>query len=500
MYSPLRRSRTPSYVSRVRAGSNYAWSLALQKLSDNSHGETPSRAISVSHVGTRTHSHPVSDAPLPPPNDRHKQQRPGEDAAADGEHVSLQHRPYHLRVVPHKRHQHRGTGGKAKVTPLTSASRHAGGFWGGTICTSHFYSSDLVVCAALTYTTNRLHSRSTIMDVKTSSRTFGSPSTTTVMAESVQIATEKAAEGWKDIVFGSIAGTVGKVVEYPFDTVKVRLQSQPDHLPLRYKGPIDCFRQSFQQGGVRGLYNGVSAPLAGAALETASLFYTYNVSREVLRSTFYPTMRDADALPLYVKASAGAISGGCTSLILTPIELVKCRMQAPLQSIVDPTLARSGVTPTQLSPFTVIADIFRREGLKGFWRGQLGTFLRETGGSAAWFGGYEATSSYCKRRLSKIQNKSVRDVELPVAQSMASGAIAGMSYNFLFFPADTIKSKIQTGELTSVRPTFVSVGKELYRVHGLKGLYRGCGITVARSAPSSALIFTIMEYLKKTFA
>nr|POF12699.1 amino-acid transporter arg-13 [Quercus suber] len=339
------------------------------------------------------------------------------------------------------------------------------------------------------------------MEVKTSSSSsFASSSTTTVMAESVQIATEKAAEGWKDIVFGSIAGTVGKVVEYPFDTVKVRLQSQPDHLPLRYKGPIDCFRQSFQQGGVRGLYNGVSAPLAGAALETASLFYTYNLSQEVLRSTFFPAMRNADTLPLYVKASAGAMSGGFTSLILTPIELVKCRMQAPLQSGVDPTLVRPGVGTTQLSPFKVIADIFRREGLKGFWRGQLGTFLRETGGSAAWFGGYEATSSYFRTRLSQLQNIDVSDVELPVIQSMASGAIAGMSYNFLFFPADTIKSKIQTGELTAIRPTFMSVGRELYRVHGLKGLYRGCGITVARSAPSSALIFTIMESLKKAYA
>lgn len=309
----------------------------------------------------------------------------------------------------------------------------------------------------------------------------------------------QAPEAWQDITFGSIAGTVGKVVEYPFDTVKVRLQSQPDHLPLRYKGPLDCFRQSVQYDGIRGLYRGVSAPLAGAAAETACLFWSYGIAKGLLTS-FVLTGDRNDDLPLSALVTAGAMSGGVTSIVLTPIELVKCRMQVPLQSSLDPTLARAGLATKSISPLAVIGDVFRREGLKGFWRGQMGTFLRETGGTAAWFGGYEATSLALKTRISTRTGQRPQDVELPLQQQMAAGAVAGMAYNFLFFPADTIKSKIQTGELSSVRPTFLSVGKELYRTHGLRGLYRGCGITVARSAPSSALIFTIVENLKKAFA
>jgi ornithine carrier protein len=79
---------------------------------------------------------------------------------------------------------------------------------------------------------------------------------------------------------------VGKVVEFPFDTVKVRLQSQPDHLPLRYLGPIDCFRKSFyDDGGIRSLYRGISAPLMGAALEASSLFFSVSPStRNIVRS------------------------------------------------------------------------------------------------------------------------------------------------------------------------------------------------------------------------
>lgn len=81
-------------------------------------------------------------------------------------------------------------------------------------------------------------------------------------------------EAIKDIICGSIAGVVGKYIEYPFDTVKVRLQSQPDTVPLRYIGPLDCFKKSLQRDGFLGIYRGISAPLVGAAVETSTLFFS----------------------------------------------------------------------------------------------------------------------------------------------------------------------------------------------------------------------------------
>jgi ornithine carrier protein len=85
---------------------------------------------------------------------------------------------------------------------------------------------------------------------------------------------DTATTALKDIAFGSFAGVVGKVIEYPFDTVKVRLQAQPDVGGLRYTGPLDCFRQALKSDGVRGLYRGLSVPLLGAAAETSSLFFS----------------------------------------------------------------------------------------------------------------------------------------------------------------------------------------------------------------------------------
>jgi len=189
----------------------------------------------------------------------------------------------------------------------------------------------------------------------------------------------------------------------------------------------------------------------------------------------------------------GMVAGAITSLFLTPIELVKCKMQVPLQTT-GATIARPGI-------LGIIGSIYRHQGLRGYWHGQTGTFIRETGGGAAWFGGYEGAKN-CFKLLNQ-DSGSFNDDELPVIQRMAAGSTAGMLYNFLFYPADTIKSRMQTEDvqrLTGGKSTFRAVGAALWRQHGLKGMYRGCGITVGRSIPSSAFIFTVYEELKKRWS
>lgn len=306
------------------------------------------------------------------------------------------------------------------------------------------------------------------------------------------VPSSQGVEAFKDVIFGSAAGMAGKIIEYPFDTVKVRLQSQPEHLPLRYKGPVDCFRQSFQADGLRGLYRGISAPMAGAAVETSCLFFSYRIIQDAMRAVLHSS---EEPLSFSILLLCGAASGSVTSLLLTPIELIKCKMQV---------LEAPGYRP---SPFALIASVFRQNGILGFWRGQLGTLIRETGGSAAWFGSYEGVSAlFRKYSMVSPSAEPSRSEEppLPVYQQMIAGATAGISYNFMFYPADTIKSRMQTEDVSHAatdgeRRSFWGVGKALWRQQGLKGMYRGCGITVARSAPSSAFIFSVYEGLRQYF-
>lgn len=288
---------------------------------------------------------------------------------------------------------------------------------------------------------------------------------------------------------------MGKYIEYPFDTVKVRLQSQSNNA-LLYKGPLDCFRQSIQADGLLGLYRGISAPLVGAALENSSLFFFERIGRETLYKTGFCS-RD-QPLPLPALWLTGAFSGVFTSFVLTPVELVKCKIQVP---------ADKGTTATRrapLRPMAVIKDVYRQEGIKGFWHGQMGTLIREAGGCAAWFGSKETTSNFFLRHnLKKAKTQAEKDGilanPLPLWQQALAGASAGVAYNFLFYPADTIKSRMQTSPVGNslVKRSFVAEGAALWKEAGLKGLYRGCGITCLRSAPSSAFIFMVYDGLKK---
>ncbi|KAK9430232.1 mitochondrial carrier domain-containing protein [Lipomyces doorenjongii] len=340
----------------------------------------------------------------------------------------------------------------------------------------------------------------------------------------------------KEISFGSSAGMAGKLFEYPFDTVKVRLQSQPDGAPLKFSGPLDCFRQTWHKEGVRGFYRGLSSPMVGAAAENASLFLSYRTAQNATKALFFPHMTKTDTLPMYALLTCGAVSGTFTSFILTPIELIKCKMQVQNlvlydgseRSYLSPSLATTTSSPgiitnatasrpsshmprtnryiaMSISPsrpagaFALIAQVYRDSGIMGFWRGQLGTLFRETGGSAAWFGAYEYVSSLLRRRRVSSDRSPASGNTL--IESTISGAVAGIAYNLSLFPADSVKSRMQTESILSADGVgtdrgFWTVARDMYRSGGIRVLYRGCGMTVMRAAPSSAIIFLTYECLK----
>ncbi|GAA6044540.1 hypothetical protein JCM8097_000486 [Rhodosporidiobolus ruineniae] len=339
----------------------------------------------------------------------------------------------------------------------------------------------------------------------------------------------------KDIGYGSAAGIVSRLFEHPFDLTKVRLQSQPFDQPPRYKGPLDCMVQTFRNEGLLAFWKGVSMPVGGAMVENATLFVVYNQSQALLRRIFPlpPPANPSDPPPISIPqiATAAALAGAAASFVLTPVELVKCKMQVqniiaaeplpPFSSSTIPgsaaALARSSASPSPSSapapgPIAITRQILRTQGLRGLWLGQTGTFLRETGGSAAWFTTFELLALHFAQRrtergeVSPSTGGRITKGDLAAWELMASGASAGVVYNCVLFPADCIKSTMQTEEELRggkgqpwVRRGFLETGKEIYRVKGIKGLYAGCGITALRAAPSSALIFYIYSRLESIF-
>ncbi|BGP16952.1 hypothetical protein JCM10213_007397 [Rhodosporidiobolus nylandii] len=344
---------------------------------------------------------------------------------------------------------------------------------------------------------------------------------------------ERTYGAYKDIAYGSAAGIVSRLFEHPFDLTKVRLQSQPFDRPQRFKGPVDCMVQTFRNEGLLAFWRGVSMPVGGAMVENATLFVVYNQSQALLRH-FFPPPPSADPADPPIStpqiATAAAVAGAAASFVLTPVELVKCKMQ--VQNIVasepSPPFSSSTIpghssaiahsAPASSSspgapapgPVAITRQILRTQGLRGLWLGQTGTFLRETGGSAAWFTTFELLAArFAARRTDRGERSPsggrVTKGDLPAYELMAAGASAGVVYNCVLFPADCIKSTMQTEEELRggakgwKQRGFVETGKEIYRARGIKGLYSGCGITALRAAPSSALIFYIYSRLESIF-
>ncbi|KAG6831151.1 hypothetical protein H0H87_006081 [Tephrocybe sp. NHM501043] len=256
----------------------------------------------------------------------------------------------------------------------------------------------------------------------------------------------------------------------------------------------------------------------------------------------------------------------------TPIELVKCKMQVQMMNMPRQRLPPVGslsaplapnrlfslppfshkhvmavsknATPTQHHPHStaafrlppgplgVIRETVRAHGLRGLWIGHTGTLVRETGGTAAWFAIKEGVADMLIHKR-KVQDASLSPLrtsstvmtvnnaaELLPWESAISGAIAGGACVMVFYPADTVKSAMQTADELSASSssagralaalkqgstaktssqTFTGTFLRMYALHGLKGLYAGCGMTVARAVPSSGIIFVVYDGLTAWF-
>lgn len=71
------------------------------------------------------------------------------------------------------------------------------------------------------------------------------------------------------------------------------------------------------------------------------------------------------------------------------------------------------------------------------------------------------------------------------SQSLVAGGLAGTTVDLLFFPIDTIKTRLQSSQ------GFIRAG-------GFHGIYKGIGSVVVGSAPGAAVFFCTYDTLKRT--
>ncbi len=92
---------------------------------------------------------------------------------------------------------------------------------------------------------------------------------------------------------GAIAGGASKLIVYPLDTVKRRMQASVLQstlggdgvgTTLKYRGMMDCLRQTVHGEGISGLYKGVGPTLLKSCVSTAITFVAYEHGLQIAKS------------------------------------------------------------------------------------------------------------------------------------------------------------------------------------------------------------------------
>jgi ornithine carrier protein len=216
--------------------------------------------------------------------------------------------------------------------------------------------------------------------------------------------------------------------------------------------------------------------------ENAVLFLAYNQIQQTIKS-FRGGKKELSIGDLCL---AGGLSGALVSFVLTPVELLKCRLQTQGYLAVGGSQKLRG-------PLAVLYDTLASRGVSGLYSGHSGTFLREVAGGVAWFGVYELAVKKMIENTPHARGKN----DLSPWQLMGAGALAGMGYNAALYPADVVKSRMQSG--LHGHDGFFKVTRDIYSTYGSRFFFRGFGLTVCRSAPSSGVIFFTYEWLSRTF-
>lgn len=269
---------------------------------------------------------------------------------------------------------------------------------------------------------------------------------------------------------GWVSGCAGVLVSHPFDTVKVRLQTQGvvPNVTQHYTGTWHCLVDTIKQESLYGLFKGMSSPLLGTALWNAVVFGTYGNTVRLLSGGDLEKQHHMKTVFL------GSLAAGIAqTFVICPLELTKTRLQ--IQSSVESTVYKGLID--------CVKKIYQQDGWKGIFNGYQGTVYRDIIGFPVYFCAFEALC-----RLMSEEKPPYKDLG-PMALILGGGLAGALSWACAF-PPDVIKCRIQV-DYSGKYSGFSDCLKKSYKEEGMKLFRRGFAPCVIRGFPMNAAIFSI---------
>ena len=282
----------------------------------------------------------------------------------------------------------------------------------------------------------------------------------------------------KDVFAGTCGGITVTLLGHPFDTVKVLLQTQSSKNPV-YSGAVDAASKVIKQEGFKGLYRGVTSPLAGQMFFRATLFFSYARAKE------FVGVSPDDPLS-YAKAGAMAWMAG--TFFESPIDLYKSQWQCQL--------IKAKADPKYVSPYNSVVDVvkesIKHNGIRGPYQAFGATLTRNLPAGAVYFGVFENV----KNQFAAMN----ADGKATNAQIVLSGGIGGFFYWSLFYPIDVVKSALMTDAVNPAQRKFsgfFDAAGKLYASGGVRAFYRGLVPCLLRASPANAGMLFTVDYVRR---
>ncbi|CAH0554058.1 unnamed protein product [Brassicogethes aeneus] len=215
------------------------------------------------------------------------------------------------------------------------------------------------------------------------------------------------------------------------------------------------------------------------------------------------------------QAAASCTGALITSLFVTPLDVVKIRLQLQQKSVTNCFLYCNGLMDhicgcpsssmqkewfQRPSHFTGTIDAFvkisRNEGLTSLWSGLGPTLVLAIPATIVYFVSYEQLRIKFNDKYNPANVKGYREKQ-PFWIPLVSGASARVLSATMVSPLELIRTKMQ-----SQRLNYFEVGealKSLIKQDGPKGLWKGLLPTLLRDVPFSALYWYSYEGIKSIF-
>ncbi|TFK45045.1 mitochondrial carrier domain-containing protein [Crucibulum laeve] len=283
------------------------------------------------------------------------------------------------------------------------------------------------------------------------------------------------------IIAGGFAGGCEALACQPLDTIKVRMQlSKSGLVPgTKPRGFIATGAYIVKRETPLALYKGLGAVLSGIVPKMAIRFASFE--------TYKGWLADKETGKTGVgNIFIAGLGAGTTEAVavVTPMEVVKIRLQAQQHSLADPLEA-----PRYRNAGHAVYTIVREEGISALYRGVSLTALRQATNQGANFTAYQEIKKFAHRMQPDL-------VDLPSYQHMMIGLISGAMGPFSNAPIDTIKTRLQKATAIPGQSAFqriFAIAADMWKQEGVRSFYKGITPRVLRVAPGQAIVFAVYE-------